>query len=136
MESVKILVFNPDNLPFGEMLRSVMKILSTAVSVIIGGLVQEAVSKINVPVPVLGDVLPIFLGSLVTGILSVTMLYFLDHSKTVQKVVEYANQLKDRFDQTVDYYAGGQPAPGPVCGWNWRVSITRAWKGKLGPLEN
>jgi len=105
VESVKILVFNPDNLPFGEMLRSVMKILSTAVSVIIGGLVQEAVSKINVPVPVLGDVLPIFLGSLVTGILSVTMLYFLDHSKTVQKVVEYANQLKDRFDQTVDYYA-------------------------------
>lgn len=105
VESVKILVFNPDNLPFGEMLRAVMKIIATTVSVIIGGLVQEAVGKMNlVPIPGLADVVPIFLGSLVTGIMSVTMLYFLDNSKIVARIVAYANRLKDKYDHALEYY--------------------------------
>ncbi|MGN9163025.1 hypothetical protein [Clostridium sulfidigenes] len=105
VEAVKILVFNPDNLPFGEMLRAVAKIIATSVSVICGSLVQEAISKMNpIKVPIIADVLPSFIGCMVTGIMTVSMLYFLDHSKIVQKIVDYANQLKSEFDYKLEYF--------------------------------
>lgn len=105
VEAVKILAFNPDNLPFGEMLRAVAKIIATSVSVICGSLVQEAISKMNpIKIPIIADALPSFIGCMVTGVMTVSMLYFLDHSKTVEKIVDYANQLKSEFDYKLEYF--------------------------------
>lgn len=103
VEAVKILVYNPDDLPFGEMLRTVAKIIATCVSVICGSLVQEALSKL-VTIPVLSEVVPIFVGSMVTGIMTVSILYFIDHSKAVQKIVEFANSMRNEFDLKLEYY--------------------------------
>ncbi|TYQ15704.1 UNVERIFIED_CONTAM: hypothetical protein Cloal_2187 [Acetivibrio alkalicellulosi] len=105
VEAIKILVFNPDNLPFGEMLKAVSKIIATCVSVICGSLVQEAISKMNpVKLPIISDVLPSFIGSLVTGIMSVSMLYYIDNSEIVKKIVAFSNQLKNEFDYKLDYF--------------------------------
>jgi hypothetical protein len=105
VEAVRILVFNPDKLPFGEVLRSVAKIVSTCVAVILGITVQEAVSKMPIMnIPVIEEIVPIFLGTLTTGVVSITMLYFFDHSTIVQKTVDFANSLKSRADLALDYY--------------------------------
>lgn len=105
IEAIKILVYNPDDLPFGEILRAVAKITATSVSVICGSLVQEAVSKmIPVGIPIIGDVLPMFIGSMVTGIMTVSMLYFLDRSSLVKKIVDYANSLKTDLDLKLDFF--------------------------------
>lgn len=105
VEAVNILVFNPNNLPFGEVLKSIAILLSTASSVILGTIVSEAVSQIPaLKLPVIGDSLPAFVGATVTGLMSVSLLYFIENSSMVNSLVEWANQLKTSFDYKLDYY--------------------------------
>jgi len=104
VEAVKILVLNPDKLPFGEQIKAVSKIIATCISVICGSLIQEALSKIIPTIPVLSDVLPLFIGTMVTGIMTVSFMYFLDNSDKVKKIVNYLNQLKSKAELTLEYY--------------------------------
>lgn len=105
VEAVKTLVFNPQRLPFGELLRAVSKIVATGVSVCTGALVQEAISKVpGLQVPILGDILSTFVGALASGLLNISLLYFIDHSPLVNRIVAFANGLKSSLDYTLDYY--------------------------------
>lgn len=105
VEALNILLFNPKNLPFGDVVKSVMVIIATASSVVLGTVVSEAMSKIlALKIPIIGDVLPQFVGALVTGLMSVSLLYFLDHSKMVQKLVAWMNKLKTQLDYKIEYY--------------------------------
>lgn len=105
LEAVRTLVFNPQRLPFGELLRAVSKIVATGVSVCTGVLVQEAIAKVpGLQVPVLGEMLSTFIGALASGLLNISLLYFIDHSPLVNRIVEFANGLKSTLDHTLDYY--------------------------------
>ena len=105
IEAVNILVYNPDKLPYGEVLRAVFKIVATVSAVTAGSILQEVLAKHMSLLPkMLQDVVPAFAGALVSGLLSVSLLYFFDHSKQVQKLVDFANQIKDEFDLKLDYY--------------------------------
>lgn len=103
IEAVNILVFNPDNLPFGEVIKAVAKIIAVCASVLCGGLVQEAMTKM-IPIPIINDIVGTFLGGMVTGIMSISILYFFDHSEMVKKIVDFANSQKSEFDIKLDYY--------------------------------
>lgn len=105
IEAVKILVYNPDRLPYGEVLRSIFKIVATVAAVTAGSLLQEVIAKhIGFLPAMLQEVIPAFTGALMSGLLSVSLLYFFDHSKQVQKLVNFANQIKDELDIKLDYY--------------------------------
>lgn len=105
LQAFKILFLNPDNLSWAERFRAVAKVIAVSVSVILGGLVQEAVSKMSVGIPVLGDVLPVFVGTLVSGILSVSLIYFLDRSEIFRKVAEFLESFfKSGFERTVEFF--------------------------------
>lgn len=92
-EATKILLFNPDNLLYGERFRATTKILAVGGSVVVGRLVDEMVAKSAVGVlPVVGEVVQNFCGILTTGIMSCTLLYFLDRSVQVNKLVSLLNQ--------------------------------------------
>lgn len=105
VEALNILLFNPKNLPFGDVVKSVMVIIATASSVVLGTVVSEAMSKIPaLKIPIIGEILPQFIGALVTGLMSVSLLYFLDHSKMVQKLVAWMNKLKTQLDYKIEYY--------------------------------
>lgn len=94
VEAGKILIFNPDNLLFGEKVLAAVKILSTGASIVVGGLVTDAIGKTPlVMVPVIGDIVRTFCGSLTTGIISCTLLFLLDRSKIVKKAVDFLNGL-------------------------------------------
>jgi hypothetical protein len=94
VQAAKILFINPDNLPFGERMRAVVKILATGASVVVVGIVSEAVGKTAIGViPVIGDIVQTFCGTLVTGIMSCTMLYFFDRSEVMNKLVHVLNNL-------------------------------------------
>ena len=94
VEAFRILFLNPDNLSWAERFKAAAKVIAVAVSVILGGIVQEAVSKMNlVAVPVLSDVIPVFLGSLASGILSVSLIYFLDHSDIIEKLKDFLDSF-------------------------------------------
>lgn len=104
VEALKVLIINPDNLPLGEQLKATAKILGTGISIVCGSLIQEAISQLMPKIPILADVIPTFLGTLVTGLLSVSFLFFMDNSKTVAKIVEWVNQYSDYAALNLQYY--------------------------------
>lgn len=94
VEALKIVLFNPDNLPFGERMRAVAKIFVTTASVIVSIVVREVLTKIGIAaIPVVGDVLVTFIEILSMGLTSCTLLYFLDRSEMVNKAVNFLNNL-------------------------------------------
>lgn len=104
VQAAKILFINPDNLPFGERMRAVVKILSIGASVVVGVLVNEAVAKILIGlIPVAGDIIQTFCGTLVTGIMSCTLLYFLDRNEKINKIFNFLNKLPT-FENNVNYF--------------------------------
>lgn len=102
IEAAKTLLFNPDALPFGERMRATAKIVATGASVVVGTLVSETLAESAIgAMPVLGDIVQTFCGTLVTGILSCTLLYILDHDSRIAKIVNVLNSIP-----TVDKHLG------------------------------
>lgn len=94
VQAAKVLLFNPDNLPFGERIRAALKILATGASVVLGVIVSAAISSSPIgAIPVVGDIIQTFCGSLVMGIMSCTMLYFLDRSELMNKLFSALNKV-------------------------------------------
>lgn len=104
VEATKILLFNPDFLPFGERFRAAAKIIATGASVVAGTMVGDLIAKTGVAaIPVVGDIVQTFCGTLVTGILSCSLLYLLDRNSAVNKIVQVLNSIPT-VDDIVVYY--------------------------------
>ncbi|MCD3245450.1 hypothetical protein G8S21_05755 [Clostridium botulinum C] len=104
VQAAKILFINPDNLMFGERIRAVIKIIATGASVIVGGVVSEAIGKTSVAtIPVVGGIVQRFSGIFVTGIMSCSLLYFFDRSKIMNKLVSVLNNLHS-ISTEVNYF--------------------------------
>lgn len=104
VEAGKILLINPDNYPFGERLRAASKVIATGASVVLGGIVSESISKTPIAsIPIIGDIVTTFCGTLCTGIVSCTLLYYLDRSKIINSIVEKLNNINP-IDKEVEYY--------------------------------
>ena len=92
--ALKILIFNPDRLPIGDRILAATKILAVGASTVAGIFVSEIISKSPLgSLPVVGEIVPTFCGTLVTGILSCTLLYFLDRSSVIRKIADFLNSL-------------------------------------------
>lgn len=103
VEAVKVLLFNPDCLPMGERIRSTAKIIATGASVVSGVMVTEALNKTAVgTIPFIGEIISTFCGTMVTGIMTCSLLYFLDHNSAINKVVEIINKIHS-IDNYVAY---------------------------------
>ena len=106
VEATKILLFNPDFLPFGERFRAAAKIIATGASVVAGTMVGDLIAKTGVAaIPVVGDIVQTFCGTLVTGILSCSLLYLLDRNSAVNKIVQVLNSIPTVDDIVVYYQA-------------------------------
>lgn len=104
VEATKILLFNPDCLPFGERFRAGAKVIATGASIVLGTFVNEAIAKTGVgAIPVVGEIVSTFCGTLVTGILSCSLLTFIDHNKTIATLVGVLNSIPTA-DDVVNYH--------------------------------
>ncbi|KGN80012.1 hypothetical protein HQ35_06620 [Porphyromonas cangingivalis] len=104
VEATKILLFNPDLLPFGERFRSAVKIIATGASVVAGTMIGDLIAKTGIAaVPIIGDVIQTFCGTFVTGIMSCSLLYLLDSNPAVNKIVQVLNSIPTA-DSIVGYY--------------------------------
>lgn len=104
VEATKILLFNPDCLPFGERFRAASKIIATGASIVLGSVVGDIIAKSGIGViPVLGEIVQVFCSTLVTGIMSCSLLYLLDRNSTINKLVEVLNSIPT-IDDLVVYY--------------------------------
>lgn len=104
VEAGKVLFINPDNYTFGERMRAVAKILATGSSIVAGVLVSEAIGKLGIDaISVAGDIIQTFCGALVTGILSCTLLYFLDRNELMNRLFHVLDKLPT-IETEINYY--------------------------------
>ena len=89
-----VLLFNPDNLVYGERIRTTTVILASGASVIAGTAVGEMLSKTPLgSAPEIGQAVTSFGSCMVSGLLSCTFLIFLDRSKFINAVIQKLNEI-------------------------------------------
>ena len=94
VEAGKILLFNPDDLMFGDRIKTPTVILATGASVLIGTAIGELIQKTPIAaIPGVGPVITAFCSSLVSGLISCTLLVFLDRSKFMNRVISALNRI-------------------------------------------
>lgn len=94
VEAGKVLLYNPDNLMFGDRIKTSTLILATGASVLVGTAVGELIAVTPIgQVPVIGNAVQVFCSTLVSGLLSCSLLVFLDRSKFMNKVVDQLNRI-------------------------------------------
>jgi hypothetical protein len=104
VQAAKILFINPDNLPFGERMRAVARILSVGAGVVFGSITSQWIGTTAIgAVPVLGDIVQTFMGTLVTGIVSCSLIHFIDKSQIMNKLVNSLNAFND-MEKSLQYY--------------------------------
>lgn len=111
-EAVKIIFFDTENRTTGEKVIAASKVIMTGASVVLGVLLEQSISSSlessgigSIPVigGILTDIFPIFIGTLFTGLLSVTFLYFMDNNKSIQNLISFIDKVsKDCFDRSID----------------------------------
>lgn len=104
VEAGKILLINPKNYTFGKRMQAVAKILATGASVVVGVIVSDAIGNTGIKeIPILGDTLPTFCGAFVSGIMSCTLLYFLERSEIMNKLFKVLDKIHT-IDTEIQYY--------------------------------
>lgn len=94
VEATKILFINPDGLRTGERVRATVKVLATGASVVAGVMLNEAIAKTPFgTIPFVGNIAATFCGTLLTGIMSCSMLYLLDHNGWINNFVKWLDSL-------------------------------------------
>ena len=85
-------------------MRAVVKVIAAGASVIVGGLVSEAIGKTPIGViPVIGDIVQTFCGTFVAGVMSCTLLYFMDRNPLIQRLVSVLNTLPS-ISNDINFY--------------------------------
>lgn len=110
-EAVRILFFDKDERTIGERVIAASKVLMTGASTVLGVLVEQSLSSFLqssgiAAIPVVGgvlvDIIPIFTGTILTGLLSVTFLYYMDHAESIKKLISFINNIsEDCFDRSL-----------------------------------
>lgn len=102
VSAAKLIFFNPDQLSLGALMREVVRVLSLGVSVAVGVFLNQYL--VTVFVFPFGVELAAFVSALATGIITLGMTYFLDHSEMMNKVWRFLDKLKSQSRLTLEYY--------------------------------
>lgn len=99
VQAGKVLLFNPDNLMLGDRIKAGMIILATGASVLVGTSVSELISKTPIgQLPVVGEIATTFCSSLISGLLTCTLLIFLDKSKMMNRIINALNAIPSEYN--------------------------------------
>lgn len=111
-EAVRILFFNKEKRNKKEKIIAAAKVIITGASAVLGVFVEQGLSSILegsglavIPIigPALIEVIPIFSGTLLTGLVSVTFLYFMDNSEVIKKLINFISKIgEDCFEKSLE----------------------------------
>lgn len=103
-KALKLIFFNPENLTWVDLGRAVTGVISVGVSTLVGSLVY-AKSLAALSSMTYGSELAAFAGALTTGLLTLSLNYFLLHSRFAQKAWDYIKkitpygELKEKYQE-------------------------------------
>ncbi len=109
VQAAKVIFFNPDGLMLGDRIKTATIILATGASTLVGIAIGELVGKAlaTTPLAVHGELCTIvttFCSTLVSGMLSCTLLLFLDRSKFINDLVTKLNNHVSHANDDSEYY--------------------------------
>lgn len=105
IRALDIILFNPDDLLLGDRVKAATVVIATGASVVTGSIVMELIETTSVAeIPIVGDIVQTFCGTLVTGILSCTLLLLIDRSSLIKNVVKKLNEVPTMSTMT-HYYS-------------------------------
>lgn len=99
---IKLIFFNPDKLPLSDLIRSAVKLVALAVATFLGVMLDSYLTGLFA-FP-FGSEIAAFLSALCTGILTVTMVYFIDYSSVMRKVWDFLKRFKSEAQRTLEYF--------------------------------
>ncbi|OAN17983.1 ATPase [Photobacterium jeanii] len=102
VSAAKLIFFNPNKLSAGDLVREVTRILSTGVAVAMGVILNQHLASI-MTFP-FGSEIAAFVSAIATGLMTLGISYFLDHSALMQKVWNFLNKFKSQAKQTLEYF--------------------------------
>jgi hypothetical protein len=101
-EAVRILFFDKVKRSPGERLMAAVKVILTGAATLLGVLLEQSLHEVLAAsglaaIPIIGgelvEVISVFAGILVTGLLSVTFLYVLDNSEKIKELIAFIDTL-------------------------------------------
>lgn len=99
---MKMALFNPENLSTGELTKATFKILSASIGLIIGMLIHESLAALN-SLP-LGSLVVDFVSALTSGIVILTLNYFIEQSEIMQNFWAYLDRIKTKYEKVLDNF--------------------------------
>lgn len=94
VEAGEIIFFNPDNLLFGDRIKTASIVIATGASVLAGTIVGDTLEKTPLGmIPEIGTIVTTFASSLISGLLSCTFLVFIDRSKFMNLLIAELNKI-------------------------------------------
>jgi len=106
VKAFKVLFVNPNHLTFGQRLHEVAKILIAAAGSIAGVFLAEVLNKTPIgQIPVVGEPLTTFVSMLLTGLVSCTLIYELDHGDLCKKLMQAYDPYRPYREQQAFYEA-------------------------------
>ena len=94
VQAGKVLFLNPDNLMYGDRIRTTAVILASGASVLAGTVAGDFIAKTPLGVmPEIGPAVTTFCQTMVSGLLSCTFLIFLDRSRFINELVDNMNKI-------------------------------------------
>lgn len=103
VKAIKLLAFNPEQLPFVELCKAVVTVLNTGVAAVLGAIVYAELAAIcQFP---FGGELAAFCGALVTGVFTLGLNYFILHSAVAGKVWDFVQGLMPHNGLVLEFQA-------------------------------
>lgn len=104
VQALKILLINPDGYLSGDRVCASAKVLATGASVVVGSLVSGLIDATPLgKIPLIGDIAQTFVGTLISGVLACSLLYYLDNSKLVKDLVGFLNNFPT-IEKSIEYF--------------------------------
>lgn len=103
VKAIKILFFEEHN-SWQDKIHAILVVLATSASAIAGSLIGNYLAPTLSVIPVVGELLVTFIEVFISGIISCTLIYFIDKWDVAKKIYEFIRQLDiNPFGEYVEY---------------------------------
>lgn len=102
VQAIKLIFFNPQSLPLGQLIKEVGKIVGAGIAVSCGVMINSMLSQV-ITFP-FGAEIATFCSTLVTGIITLGVTYYLETGEICQKIWSFLDKFSDNSTKRIDFY--------------------------------
>lgn len=102
VQAIKLIFFNPQSLPLGQLIKEVGKIVGAGIAISCGVMINSMLSQVST-FP-FGAEIAAFCSTLVTGIITLGVTYYLENGEVCQKIWSFLDKFSDNSTKRLNFY--------------------------------